>query len=265
MLKSIPVLLLAFISFGCVSLPLLSEPPQKPYRDDAITIFKDSVNNMPSSIVWNDFGTYRAGTEEWREEANKRFNNPILFHCHGGIHMETYEENGKTVVVEEWWVYPDPPRKPMPAAELARSLANLYPDRDIVLLTCNPGGFDLNVKRVWYTKRNVWTIPDAYATGFYAHEQIRDYDAVGSIWEFVSTNGRYFGAKFPVTETPTTKPTTRPTTRPAVAPHAKPSTRPAVPATQPTTRPVTQPTTRPVKFTRDEIVPLRVPTNSARR
>jgi hypothetical protein len=261
MLKRFIPVLFAVLS-GCS--PSFPPTTVKIYRDDAITIIKDSVNNMPQSLIWNDFGMYNCGSAEWLLEASKRFNNPVVFHCHGGIRTDIVRNpNGTLTTLHEWWVYPDPPRSPMRIDDLATTLTNLYPDRDIVLVTCNPGGFDINVKRVFYAKRNVWTIPDANATGFYAHEQIRDFDTVGSIWEFVS-NGGLGGPATTQPAAPTTRPTTAPSTRPTTQPATRPTT---VPTTQPTVqpRPKMIPVPRPSSiFTKDEIMPLRGPSSRVR-
>jgi hypothetical protein len=212
MLKMFPILSLLPLAFGCV----VHKIERIELNEGRATIVRDSINHMPQIIVWSDFALYSQGVKDWMTVASQRFNNPVLFFCHGGVKsVETTLPNGMRLAKNEWWVFPDHPRKPVSANEVARTLAQMYPDRDIVFMSCNPGGFELNVPRVWYTKKNNWVVPDPFAIGnVFGHERRRDFDAVGSIWEFVSYDGRDLQPATQPTTQPTTAPTTQPSTRP---------------------------------------------------
>jgi len=154
--------LLALFS-GCAAIPAVRPAPVSP-------------------IVWEDSDYFREGAADWQTVAAQRFKNPIVFACHGGVHREFLASAAGLYVRSSWWVLPDDGRQPQSVESLAQTLANLYPERDIVLVCCNPGGFDLDVPRVWYCRRPVWVIPDTFIK--HAAE-----DGAGSIWEFVSYSG----------------------------------------------------------------------------
>ena len=166
--------------------------------------------DLPEVIQWSVVNGVKNAPVYWIVEANKRFRNPVIFVCHGGYEYVTKNYGDYTVSELEWWVYPDPPREPMSAQEAANTLANLYPDKDIVFVVCNILGHNLTTKRVFYGKKDVWVVPDNNIENG-AREKKRGYDGVGSIWEFVSYDGRLGIPNV----TPLVLPTSRPTTLPS--------------------------------------------------
>ena len=115
---------------------------------------------------------------EWYGEASKRLADPIIFSCHGGMRDGI------------WVTCPDKPRVPVPVEDVARTLSNLYPNRNIVLICCNPAGVELDVPNVWYARSDVWCRPDALCSGPLDHETKRGEGDAGSIWEFVTQGKR---------------------------------------------------------------------------
>jgi hypothetical protein len=104
-------------------------------------------------IVWSSY-IRQDVPELWLAEARRKVDNPLLFMCHG----MSVPVDGKLV----WYVNPDKPRKPQPVQEVARTLSNLYPDRNIILVVCNPAHERISIARVWYPERDVWIVPDEY-------------------------------------------------------------------------------------------------------
>lgn len=86
----------------------------------------------------------------WEKELGRRFSNAVAIICHGGDLIEG-----------EWMVkVHDGDHVAMRADELVKHYQALYPDRQVVLLACNPGHLKLNVPGVFYAHSSVWTIPD---------------------------------------------------------------------------------------------------------
>jgi hypothetical protein len=88
-----------------------------------------------------------AGSESrWRDEAARRYPGCLVLMCHG--------DNAGGL----WTCYPDK-GPPMPVEGVARLLHTEHPGREIVLVTCNPGGAVLNVPGVAYPADDVWYPP----------------------------------------------------------------------------------------------------------
>jgi len=131
------------------------------------------------------------------QEASRRFVNPVVVQCHGATDPFT----------KKWTAYADYDRGgKMVVEELAKALAKRFPDRDIVLFTCNRGAHQINVPRVWYFRSVVWTMPDIDSVAlensktdaelmFYRimtdRENIRGFGYAGSIWEAVTQHGSW--------------------------------------------------------------------------
>lgn len=175
--------------------------------------------NLPNVITWSA-DVNQDAMRYWLTEARRRFTNPIVFAAHGGYEFVENKVGDLTVIELQWWIYPDAPRKPMSAQAAAETLANMYPDRDIVFTACNKNGFPLRVKRVFYAKKEVWIVPDDFQPSFkhMRHETGRDNDAVGSIWEFVAYDGHKAEPSYEILTAATTKPATQPTTHPTTQP-----------------------------------------------
>jgi hypothetical protein len=181
-MKLVVYFLIIMILFGCNTYP----------KNITVSTTQPFSTETPNIICWSSKDIDSNSQKLWLLEARRRFNNPILFACHGGYEF-VEKQIGDTKVVElEWWVYPDAPRQPMSAQSAADFLANLYPDRDIVFTACNENGYELNTKRVFYAKSKVWIIPDDMQSGPVFHETKRNEGDVGSIWEFVSYDGHQY-------------------------------------------------------------------------
>jgi hypothetical protein len=194
--KIILLLTLILVS-GCVSI------------DRTGIVLDGKSTTMPQIIDWNrEIPTLQNSPEWWLKEASMRFKDPIIFTCHGGYHWFGTEK--------VWCVFPAPPRQMQPVYGLANTLANLYPNRDIILVTCNADGDlvgigTLYTKRVWYMPDGVvWMEPDWRGPLAKWYRPFWKGKGTGSIWDFVSYDGR----QLPPATAPTTVPTTAPTTRP---------------------------------------------------
>lgn len=210
----LPVVLFLATLSGCHAIPTINgRIPTVAYPT---TSSVDS--HLPNFICWSENSVSPHARELWLIEARKRFVNPVVFSCHGGYEFVEKQIGDETVTTLEWWVYPDAPRKPMSAQACADMLADMYPDRDIVFLPCNHNGFELHTKRVFYARQATWIIPDDYQSWvpLFQHETQRDFDTVGSIWEFVAYDGHDEEPAIIVDKHLThPAPTTQPTTTPA--------------------------------------------------
>lgn len=166
-MRSIVVILIALI-LGCVK----PDPEIIKLRTDI------SLTTMPSIIQWNDFGKVdNNGIIYWYKEASSRFKDPIIFACHGGYKTV----NGKEI----WYLFPDPPRRPQPVEEIANSLNNLYPNRQIFLIVCNEKGIPLTVSRVWYAKNRIWVMPTRYLNWWSIFNRMNTKHATGTLDEMI--------------------------------------------------------------------------------
>ena len=201
--------LLALFMQGCI-LPYKEIPP-------TITVTA-TTNVMPQIIRWSDFGDYNDIGDLWLLEAKKRFKDPIIFVCHGGSDWEVLALGPATLGQWVWSAGPISPRIPVPMKCVAAVLRNMYPNRPIILIACNPGFYDLDLPNVWYAKGSIWAIPDEWANGLRYHEKHRipptketvETQMIGSIWEFISCGSVLKPTSKP--SSPTTGPTTQPHT-----------------------------------------------------
>ena len=127
---------------GCVE---IVKPPE--YDQQQKTILSQT---FPSLIQWSHLKE-NAGSLLWYIEAKKKLKDPIIFVCHGNDD-----------ILGNWTLFPDPPRKPQPVREVARTLRNIYPNNPIVLIVCNPNGHSIFVEGVYYAKKNIYVTPDRY-------------------------------------------------------------------------------------------------------
>jgi hypothetical protein len=161
-----------------------TKPATKPStRPRPYTLGRD----LPDIIQWSMFDV-AYGMDFWLMHARDRFENPVIFACHG--EYETYTDTwGNTR--SEWFLYPDKPRKKQPAYEAARFLKNMYPDRDVVMIVCNKQGHIPKLAGVWVGMSEIWCVPDVSVLPF-TKPTPREIDpnkgGVGSIWEFVEGN-----------------------------------------------------------------------------
>jgi hypothetical protein len=142
------IILLLCLAGGCAHQP---EPPH------AVTI------EMCADLA--------GGNAAWEVEALKRFDNPIIFQCHGTT------RNGI-------WVCSPDNLPQAPVETIAAILAKLYPHREIVLCVCNRDGHVIHQKRVYYARQLVWSKPiwpRVYTDEFGARWPI-----TGSIWDFAN-------------------------------------------------------------------------------
>lgn len=198
------VLLVLTTLVGCTISP--------PVKNDPLTN-ADNPNKLGNIISWNDDLNHTAYL--WLDKARDRFVDPVVFTVHGGYEFIDTQVGDRTITTVEWWVFPDAPRKKMSAQTAADTVANLYPDRDILFVVCNENGYELRTPRVFYAKQDIWTVPDkAFPLMF--REQTRDFGSTGNIWEFVAYDGHDAIEKHIVDDRPTYVPTTQPTTQPSI-------------------------------------------------
>lgn len=103
----------------------------------------------------------------WKEEVRRKYGTAIILMSHG------------TDVLGGWWCQNG--RGGLMPIELAvEQLRGLYPVRRIVLVVCNPGGYDLHIPNVSHSMSDVWVVPDRNLTP----RSLIEPDVVGSIYEF---------------------------------------------------------------------------------
>lgn len=95
----------------------------------------------------------RAWIDEFREHLTEA---PVVLVGHG----DTESHAG------EWWLCPDigPKIRADGPGGAIEQLQQRYPDRPIVLISCNAGGVELHTPGVWYSRRKVWSWPGTPAT-----------------------------------------------------------------------------------------------------
>jgi hypothetical protein len=97
----------------------------------------------------------KPGAAPWLTEARTRFRDPFILDCHG---MDFGKGRGPT----EWKLAPSETGMPMllDADSVAWAMHALMPDRDVVLIVCNPHRRRITAPRVWYyPEGNVWSHP----------------------------------------------------------------------------------------------------------
>lgn len=116
--------------------------------------------------------TLEGAEHMWEEEVARRFPDALVVFGHGGD------------IIGEWAIEtPDGPKK---LKDVAMSLTALYPDREIVFVSCNPGHYVINIPHVHTANANVWIVPDKYYIGspFLPTRSQLFPEAVGNIFEF---------------------------------------------------------------------------------
>lgn len=150
---------------------------------------QQAQTSPPDIIVLSKETAY--GGKYWLAEARKRFPNPIVVIGHG----EEFKNQKPEDKIPFW--FQKSPAGTITVSTLARALHHCFPDRDIVLVICNPDGHSLDVDRVWYAKTNVWVVPDSYVEGLVAkgsplfaitRETTIGVGNVGNISEFITKN-----------------------------------------------------------------------------
>lgn len=92
----------------------------------------------------------------WKNEATRRFDSAVVIECHGGS-----IEDGKWVMKAGW----QPWEKLVPVETVIARYRALYPNRELILISCNPDHIVLHgYPHVWYAKSSIWVIPDRALT-----------------------------------------------------------------------------------------------------
>lgn len=167
--------MLGIVAAAVLTLGCAAESPSLPATRPTTTLPATLPATRPAADaeVWNhDIGGHE---DDWLTEARKRFKNPYILICHG----DSASSGGK-----RWVLCPELPRLERPTKEEAERLHKAMPDRDIVLISCNECGADLNVPRVWYARRVVWSAPWWAASPKFDPDK-----SCGNIWEFISCGG----------------------------------------------------------------------------
>jgi hypothetical protein len=108
----------------------------------------------------------------WQVEIARRFPDAYAVAVHGGD------------IAGQWLVQdPDNIAKLISAADLAHRLQARFPGRVIVLLSCNPGHYNLGIRGVYHAMDSVWFVPDKDADNTQEGRQAERV-IVGNIYEF---------------------------------------------------------------------------------
>lgn len=125
-------------------------------------------------VVLNWCDAPERSTEEWIVEADPFYPpaSTVFVFAHGNDALNTWTIRIEGVAVPmEWFV---------------KNVRVVYPDKTIVLVVCNPGGYALKgTTNVVYARNDVWFYPDRFITK--AEREARDAETprtVGSIREF---------------------------------------------------------------------------------
>lgn len=108
---------------------------------------------------------------QWRLEVQRRFPRAVVVIVHGGDY------------VRGEWTVKSSYNHAEHADVVARRFKELYPDRVVVFVSCNPGHYHLGVPGVYYALDSVWVHPDRNE-GPHAAE-VNDPEVIGNIFEFV--------------------------------------------------------------------------------
>ncbi len=138
---------------------------------------KDEHHNV-TMIVLSE--SMEPNIQSWRREVGRRLPDAVVIAVHGND-----DSHGV------WNAYPDIAepmgpfvayRKlpPIPVSWLVKHYRERYPDRPIVLLSCNPGHHTLNDPNVYYALDDIWIIPDRALS----NRDFPDPGTVGNIFEF---------------------------------------------------------------------------------
>lgn len=117
----------------------------------------------------------------WDLEVQRRFPTAVIIGGHGGD------------VLGQWMMIDEATRRPLLIKQVVKDVQALYPNRTIVILSCNPDGLQLhNLPNVYYATESVWMCPERFF-GVIQREhpeagtppELTTDPAVGSIFEFV--------------------------------------------------------------------------------
>lgn len=141
-------------------------PPQVKDEHHAVTMIVLSESMEPN-------------IQSWRREVGRRIPDAVVIAVHGN------DEHGV------WMLCPDvaEPMGPfvayrslphIPAELVVKHFRRKFPDRPIVLLSCNPGHHRLSDPNVYYALDDIWIIPDRSLS----NRDFPDPSTVGNIFEF---------------------------------------------------------------------------------
>lgn len=85
----------------------------------------------------------------WRVEIARRVPNAVGILVHGGAFVQN-----------EWIAGAGYAGHITLTTEIVKHYRDVYPDRVLVLLACNPGHLKLGIPGVYYSMSNVWCVPD---------------------------------------------------------------------------------------------------------
>lgn len=161
-MRSVRVLLIAVLSFasGRVINTAGQTHPQAKVEGIDIVLLSQSMNGL---------------AQLWEPEVARRYPGAVMLVCHGS------DTNG------DWYMHPDVDHgatgEDAPARLVKEEVLKAqirFPGRMIVLICCNPGGYDLDLPLVAYAKSSVWVIPDRNML-----PRVRENpEYVGNIFEF---------------------------------------------------------------------------------
>lgn len=93
----------------------------------------------------------------WSREISRRFPHAVGILVHGG-----------DFVPGQWIVGSDPTHEHVePVQDVVRRIQARYPDRTVVLVSCNPGHLKLGIPGVYYGTDSIWCVPDRELTADY--------------------------------------------------------------------------------------------------
>lgn len=107
--------------------------------------------------------TLEDGVQLWQAEIGRRFHNAVGIVVHGGDFVQ-----GEWIV-EGNYASGNHVRS---VTDVVREAQALFPDRTIVLVSCNPGHIKLGIAGVYYAMSSVWVVPDRDVTPDVGHERL---------------------------------------------------------------------------------------------
>lgn len=135
---------------------------------------RGSARNFTLIVGSEDLGAF---TGEWMDEVGRRYSDALVVFVHGDsdprdqwYYRSRFDEDGGKV------------------EDMLRALRLSNPNRRIVLVCCNPGGYNVTIPGVTYAASNVWLVPNSFQSA--GKNFVRDAlagPATGDIFEFVET------------------------------------------------------------------------------